>query len=737
MMKLLQRHAMLLTTFSVTVASSLPWLAVITGPRAWASLLLATSVGTWLGYMATSRKKRFFLVSPGGNILALLAVLVFVSLDAPWNIGDLVQGFLNGFARLSTTVLPATSTNGLLVSPIVVVAVVAWMVGRFEGTRPGSLKSLFPWLANFLGATAFGATYNGATRILGIVLAVCLLSWLVLKSQRSRTYVERDPDESRIGRALASLSPMVVMSVLATGLIYGQSQLSIVDGSAVGLDRQAPNTLLNGANPSIVLATLRYSGSTESLFEVRLTQPLPALNGTKYSLLPIATLSKYDGNTWSLENLQPVNGGAAQLVAHANGWKRPAGLLATTIDVTVRAAADNMNLNHYFPTPGGFLRHVVGTDVAADSASGFGVSAEALSTGATISVTGTSNTFGPPAVSGASAQMSPRVCQALMTTLKLTQIGTGCSFKPVRAPLEVVTSLVKSLHDFGGRTPISSSAVTDNTGQSFLDLDLTVRGSEHMGTSEQYATYVALAARLVGLPSRIVTGFRISSDATTASLTPANSYTWAEVYSKGGWHVQDATPTREGKGSARSGAITVQPPESDPSGSSSCAQTSCNTVIHPYAPRGTGNRLLQLLVTMGKVTGGVALLLIVWSGVVSLLKRRRRRARRRGTAPQQVRGAITELLALRRELGQSPRLTSASATELVETVRREIADGDEEAGDAIVDQVNIAYYSVTPKADLPVEDVWEWVDWVTKEYKKLSSRRSSLRARLYYTRQLS
>jgi len=142
-------------------------------------------------------------------------------------------------------------------------------------------------------------------------------------------------------------------------------------------------------------------------------------------------------------------------------------------------------------------------------------------------------------------------------------------------------------------------------------------------------------------------------------------------------------------------------------------------------------------VQAGEVAGGIILFLMVWSGVVSLLKRRRRRARHRGNAPQQVRGAITELLALRRELGQSPRLTSASATELVETVRREIADGDEEAGDAIVDQVNIAYYSVTPEADLPSQEVWEWVDWVTKEYKKLSSRRSSLRARLYYTRQLS
>jgi len=741
MLKMFQRHSMLLASFVVTVASSLPWLAVITGPRAWASLLLVTSGGIWLGCMATTRKKRSFLASPIANLLALLVVLVFVSLDAPWNIGELLQGFLNGFARLSTTVLPATSTNGLLVSPIAVVAVLAWMVGRFEGTRSGSLKNVFPWLANFVGATAFGATYNGATRLLGIVLALCLLAWLVLKSQRSRAYVERDPDESRMGRALATLSPIIVMGVLATGLIYGQSQLPIVDGPAAGLDRKAPDTSLNGANPSVVLATLRYSDSRDaSLFEVSLTNPLPALNETNFSLLPIATMSKYDGNTWSLENLQPVNGGATQLVAHVNSWKRPADLPATTVKVTVQAAADNVNLNHYLPTPGGLLKRVVGTEIAADGASGFGVSAEPLSSGTTISVSGSSSTFGPPAVSGSSAPLSPRVCQALMARLGLTQIDTGCSFKaPQKTSFELVTALSKSFHDFGGVTPKSSSpgnAGTNNTGQSFADLDSTVQGPRRQGTPEQYATYVALAARLVGLPSRIVTGFRISSDATTASLTAANSYTWAEVYDKGRWHIQDPTPTKEGKGSAQSGALEVQPPASDPAGNSACAQTACNVVIQPYAPRGTGNRLLQLLVMLAKFAGGAVLLMVLWSGVIGLLKRRRRRARRLGTAPQQVRGAIAELLALRRELGRSPRLTSASATELIESVRLEIEDHDEKAGSAIVDQVNIAYYSTTPEADLPTQDVWEWVDWASKEYKKLSSRRSSLRARLYYTRRI-
>ena len=139
---------------------------------------------------------------------------------------------------------------------------------------------------------------------------------------------------------------------------------------------------------------------------------------------------------------------------------------------------------------------------------------------------------------------------------------------------------------------------------------------------------------------------------------------------------------------------------------------------------------------LAKFAGGAVLLMVLWSGVIGLLKRRRRRARRLGTAPQQVRGAIAELLALRRELGRSPRLTSASATELIESVRLEIEDHDEKAGSAIVDQVNIAYYSTTPEADLPTQDVWEWVDWVTKEYKKLSGRRSSIRARLSYTRRI-
>ena len=736
----MKKYAHVLAALLVSAASVLPWLFVITGIRAWLSIAAALVGGIVLGLRSKVIRRSSRKVAME-SAAALVLLLLFVSLDAPWHIVDLGRGVLSGFSRLSTTVLPATSARGLLVSPVIVIAVACWFVGRFEGTRPGSLKSLFPWMGIFLLATSFGASYNGAELVLGVILVASLLGWLVLRNQLARSYVERDPDETRTGRIMATLMPLLVIAVLAASFVYIQSTFSVVKGNAVGITRQAPDVTLEGANPSVVLATLRYStdGSATPLFEVSGLAPKALPQSGAYALLPLATMSKYDGTSWSIEPMLPVNdGNALPLLAHANGWKHQFAIPTNGISVTVKNGAVAHGLNRYLPTPGGLLAGLRGADAVVDRASGFGVSTDLLPAGSSLTVIGASNLLGPPIVSAASEPLSPQVCKQLIPYLGLKQQGTSCAFAKVKAtPLNLIEEAVARLQANGGVTPTRTSpgsSATDNTGQSFADISSTVLGSQHMATSEQYATFVALLARAVGLPSRIVTGFRVNPQTSSATLTPERSYTWTEVYAGGRWHVEDPTPSKVGKGSTQSGALSSQQLAADNTSGGDCQPPNCKVVVHPFSPRGEGNSLLRLLITVGEGLAVLAALMLIWALFVSMLRRRRLRKNRRGTAAQQIRGAVAELMLMRREFGHTARLAAATATELIDTVLTETGDDEVDARLHMISQVNLAFYGIDAEAELAPGDVWEWTDWVKSQYRNLASRRMKFRHRVFYAR---
>ena len=76
---------------------------------------------------------------------------------------------------------------------------------------------------------------------------------------------------------------------------------------------------------------------------------------------------------------------------------------------------------------------------------------------------------------------------------------------------------------------------------------------DRSATPEQFATFFAVVARYLGVPVRVVTGFRVPAADSTPGLLPAGSYqltnrdawTWDEVPVLGyGWVAVDPTPVR-------------------------------------------------------------------------------------------------------------------------------------------------------------------------------------------------
>ena len=86
-------------------------------------------------------------------------------------------------------------------------------------------------------------------------------------------------------------------------------------------------------------------------------------------------------------------------------------------------------------------------------------------------------------------------------------------------------------------------------------------GQQRSGTPEQFATLITLIARELGVPARVVTGFRVLHDksailpAGTYPVTTAEAWTWAEVPILGkGWLALDATPGSIGSARTRTPA---------------------------------------------------------------------------------------------------------------------------------------------------------------------------------------
>jgi hypothetical protein len=129
---------------------------------------------------------------------------------------------------------------------------------------------------------------------------------------------------------------------------------------------------------------------------------------------------------------------------------------------------------------------------------------------------------------------------------------TGLQARPSLGFLEDVDF---SLHDRERRVvprrstgPLSNPAALAGTSLAQVMNAVTV---DHAATPEQFATFFAVVARYLGVPVRVVTGFRAPSAASASAplsagqyeVTNRDAWTWDEVPVVGyGWVVIDATP---------------------------------------------------------------------------------------------------------------------------------------------------------------------------------------------------
>ncbi|MBE7188052.1 transglutaminase domain-containing protein, partial [Jatrophihabitans endophyticus] len=714
-----------------TGLAAAPWL------RAYPSDLIAAPL---FGAAALSVLTPVVVVGIGVRRLwatALIDLVVYaffttlVGLHDPVDPSGLWSGLVHGPSQILTFALPLVSPRSLLVAPMTL----CWIAGAVLGEcLARSWHSLLPYATLLAG---FGLAYAGSVRGVtslddgrryDVILAgALLLTMLVMRAIEA--WIEQDLDSEVAqpdGRLpLRGLGIGVVVALVVTAAAGAGVSSEAFSGPPSTPDRQPPLDRAAPLSPVAFVAGLRPTDPTAkgaSLFSVRVDHAT-----TNY--VGIADVDDYDGEGWTFHRTFRPSGGSIP------GESDP-GLRPRTRPVTQQYTIDPGALTSAPWMPFLFRpQQVSGAGIDVDSTSGMIVPAQTLRAGETYSVTSdvASTTVDDlPSTASAATSEPPEytfvpgdVSASLGTVLTSFENETGTPDTDPVTFLQALTHDLRSHYTLsGGRgstgspsptTPTASASPSGSAGSSansrpaaatggtgFATVLASILGPNRAATPEQYATLVALLARQLGLPARLVSGFRVG----TRPLRPGHDYTvrasdawtWVEIPIQGrGWLVLDPSPARAGTGQAQPSSPAARPTQSatptvTPHGLATQGRNGHAVAPKSSVPAGSHPSSLSVLaIVLGAVALGIVLAIVILWGRKWLRIRRRRR---RGDPRARLLGAWQESLDVLVESGLDDPTSLTSAEVAAETERR---FGGEPAAQAryLGDGANVALFSPT------------------------------------------
>ena len=295
-------------------------------------------------------------------------------------------------------------------------------------------------------------------------------------------------------------------------------------------------------------------------------------------------------------------------------------------------------------------------------------------------------------------------------------------------------------------TPSPTSAPpTDVAGSTgFADVLASIVGSGRSGTPEQFATLIALVARELGIPARVVTGFRIPTapgETTVAAgqhnVTTADAWTWTEIPLVGsGWVVLDASPTLYSQNPQQTESAAA-PPSSKSVPPSQNALVTQNDNGHAVAKKSpvpsTSSAPNEALLVALLVAIGVLLFALL---LVLVSRKRVRAARRRRSPDPRTRliGAWQESLDVLSEAGL-PELTTLTSSEIADLTDEQFGAESGERTRALGTAANAVAYSVaTVIAPAEADAAWSQQRTLRKAVRRQLGVRGRMAASLRYHR---
>lgn len=643
-----------LAVLATALAGSL-WLRAFPAATLAVPLFGAALLGVLVATAAVRLTRRpMWLTLPLGLLAFVLYALTLV-LRSPLDLAGLASGFVNGPARLLSFALPLVSPRSLMVWPVAL----CWLAGLLAGeSLARSRLTLLPygcWLVVFgLGyagsSRAIGADAAAARRIDLAVGAALLLVMTLLRVAQSWLQVEAASEAIEdsqnalpLQQILAGLGTALVVAVVAGYL----ASTSIFAGAPTELRRVPAVIRADPTTPLAYVASLRPVSHTDAgtaLFDVSVDRPSPGYLG-------IASVDYYDGDSWSFTRDFRPSGGV--MPADGDPDLAPA-VSEVTQQYRIRSAlvADTPWMPSIFRPD-----RVSGLAVSVDQASGMVVPTGQLSVGQGYQVRSrpSGQTLSELPASWLPATSALPIDEQLPGQLRtaLTSVIAGFATETGHDPtdpstfLQAVTADLRANYLLAQSKPAASitptgtpsatpSAATAIGGSSFAAVLAAVLGPRRSGTPEQYATLCALVARDLGIPARVVSGFRTGDTehrlaAGTHTVTTQDAYTWVEIPVRGaGWVVLDPAPARYAAADAQP-SVGVTRSSSTSRAPSQAALATQSAGGHAVAPKsavkqrhsGATHHRWYLIPVVVLVLAVLALLLLLGRRRLRLLSRRR------------------------------------------------------------------------------------------------------------------
>jgi len=677
--------------------------------------LIAGLVGTLLGlavamWGARTRQPLIVVTAATLGVFFLFGGAVAVPDEAiagifpsPGSVVALVDGAISGWARLLTVNPPVGTGFNLLVVPYLcglTAAVVSLTIAR--RTRWGQLALVPPFVVLAL-SILFGAPLPASLLLQGAAFAVVAIGWVSFHRRASRRAAVAAGRNSRLPAALAVLALAGVAGVLVGGTIPGAGTRPRV----VLRDRTEPPFDPRN-HPSPLSSFRRYEGDDNSDKKMRdaVLFQVTGLKGDER--VRLATMDGYDGQVFTVGSGQGSSGWfqrVSQEIPHPDEGER------RTVTVKVDGYTDIW-------LPGaGYIERVefdgpraeeLQSEFRYNTSTGIGASNIRMAKGDAY----TMDVLLPPQApsSGKADKIDQPAVQALPAAAAKAEawVDAAGDAKGNASAVERIRDVIVGEHintegatsdDRGG-----ASGGVARPGHHWGRLnDMVKEDGLMLGDGEQYAPLVALMARDLGIPARVVMGFVVpkghSDPAKPVSIKGGDVSAWVEIAIDGkGWvpitnidpkneNPQRKTPTQKNQAEPPPPPPPTIPPTEDDDVDSNkvdpCAVDSKGESSKGDAAKGDaakeasangaagvtdgetagaadcttdeeggGSRILGIVLTVG----GVAMLPFAVIGAITAaiagLKARRRNQRRRTGPPStRVAGGWHEVIDLAADMG--------------------------------------------------------------------------------------
>lgn len=710
------------------------------------------------------------------DIAGFVFFTTLVTLRDPLALSALWNGLIHGPSQILTFALPLISPRTLLVAPVALVWLTGAVIGECIGRGWHSVLPPAAALGTFglaYGATARAVTDADAGRREDVLLAgALLLTLLLLRAAQSWL----DQDESAEAAQAEGVLPLrglgwgVVTSVVVALVAALVVQSGAFTGTPATARRVPPVDTTDPVRPLSFVAGLRPENpkaAGERLFGVSLNRP-----ASRY--VAIADVDTYDGDGWNFDREFRPSGGVVPTDPDPDLRPRTAEVTQRYTIATGPLAGSPWLPFQYRPVD------VTGVAINSDTTSGMIIPRAGLRGGATYDVvsTGSTGSFAQLPSDAAFATSAPpsatflplAVRRAIGTVVTSLQNETGTRGGPALAFLQAVLRDFRANYALSGgpaSVPRSASPAPSTTARStappapsspaagasgstvprtggtgFAAVLASILGATRSATPEQYATLVALLARASGVPSRVVTGFKIGDG--TGATVPAGTYdvragqawTWVEIPVRGrGWMVLDAAPTRYGDRSPQPSVSARPTPSPSPS--------STNVLI-TRAPSDNGNAVAPPSETPRTdapdatvwlfVIGAVLLLILGTVGLLVWRKHRRIRRRRSGDPRHRLIGAWQETLDVLAESGLEG-LRALTGSEVAAATSRRFGTDTEAPARELAELADAAIFRPSAPIEAAAADrAWQGHTELRRRIRQGQTARQRLRSGLAYQR---